>query len=39
LTRYLMPSLRFRRTSFLRFRIWKPACTSLMNSLICSGRR
>ena len=38
LTRYLMPSLRLRRESFLRLRIWKPACTSLMNWLICRGR-
>ena len=38
LTRYLMPSLRFRKTSFLRFKIWKPACTFLMNCEICSGR-
>lgn len=30
-TLYLMPSLRFRRESFLRFRIWNPAKTSLMN--------
>jgi len=39
LTRYLMPSLRLRRTSFFKFKIWKPACTSLMNCAIRSGRR
>ena len=39
LTRYLMPSLRFLSASFLRLRIWKPACTSLMNWLICRGLR
>ena len=38
LTRYLIPSLRLRRTSFLRLRIWKPACTCLMKVLICGAR-
>jgi hypothetical protein len=37
-TLYFNPSLRRRRLSFLRLRIWKPACRSLTNWLIWSGR-
>ena len=38
LTWYLMLSLRRLSASFLRFRIWKPACRSLTKWLIWSGR-
>ena len=37
-TLYLSESLLLRKLSFLRFRIWKPACTSLTKRLIFSGR-
>jgi hypothetical protein len=38
LTLYFSPSLRRRRLSFLRLRIWKPACKSLTNWLMSKGR-